>query len=108
MLLEPDRPDTLYGLGSVLAQQGDAAGAEQAMRLAVQAQYHLPFAHQRLGTLLAEQGRWPEAMAALETALGQKLDWPEVESQLHRVRAALTQRVAKQAMEAAEMDRNAG
>jgi Flp pilus assembly protein TadD len=87
--LEPDRPDALYGLGCALVEQGDVAGAEQALGRAVQAQYRMPYAHQRLGMLLAAQGRGREAMAALETAQGQKPDLPEIAAQIERVRETL-------------------
>jgi len=97
LILEPDRPDALFGLGAALEQQGDAVGAEQALRRAVQAQYHLPLAHQRLGMLLASQSRWQEAVTALEIARAQQPDLPNIEAQLHRARSLLTQRMVRQA-----------
>jgi tetratricopeptide (TPR) repeat protein len=87
--LEPDRPDGLYGLGSALADQGDLAGAEQALRKAVQTQHRMPFAHQRLGMTLGAEGRWREAMAALAIARAQKPDLPEIAAQIEQARKAL-------------------
>ncbi len=84
LAIDPGRADALFGLGLAREAEGDAAGAEQAIRRAVQAQYHLPLAHQRLGVLLMAQGRWREAAQELRTAHGQHPSLPEIDAQLQR------------------------
>ncbi len=84
LAIDPGRADALFGLGMAREAQGDAAGAEHAIRAAVQGQYHLPLAHQRLGMLLMAQGRWREAAEALQTAFGQNPSLPEIDAQLQR------------------------
>ena len=87
--LEPDRADGLYGLGPALADQGDFAGAEHALRKAVQTEHRMPFAHQRLGMALAAPGRGRESMAVLVTAQAQKPDLPEIAAQIEQACKAL-------------------
>lgn len=95
LAIDPGRADALFGLGMARESQGDAGGAEQSIRRAVQAQYHLPLAHQKLGVLLMAQGRWREAAQELQTAHGQQPTLPQIDAQLQRARTELLRHSTK-------------
>ena len=98
LAIDPGRADALFGLGVAREAEGDAAGAEQAIRRAVQAQYYLPLAHQRLGVLLMAQGRWREAAQVLQTARGQQPSLPEIDAQLQRAQGHTAAELLRRAM----------
>ena len=73
---QPDDGLLLFNLGTLLAQQGDAAGLEY-LEKAVAQRDDWAEAHYNLGTVLLRQGRYSEAIKAFERAIAQRDAYPE-------------------------------
>jgi tetratricopeptide (TPR) repeat protein len=75
--IQPDDALSLFNLGTLLAQQGDADAALEYLEKAVAQREQYTEAHYNLGTVLLRQGRYREAIEAFERALDQQETYPE-------------------------------
>ncbi len=82
--LEEDRIEVLNLLGFARAALGDVDGAIEALENAVEVDPNSWSANLKLGTLLTEAGRWPEARTAFQTALARNPYSPVVLTEIGR------------------------
>jgi Tfp pilus assembly protein PilF len=82
----PGHAEALHGLGVLVCQAGDLAGAAVLIRRAIAQQGKVPSYHYNLGNVLMRQGDYPGAAAAYETALRLDPHFPEAYHNLGVVR----------------------
>jgi tetratricopeptide (TPR) repeat protein len=85
-------------MGRVLAREGDRAGAERHYELALRSNPNLADAHNNLGNLLFEDGRYDEAIEHYRLALARE---PGRASTTHNLAVALRARAEALAREEA-------
>jgi tetratricopeptide (TPR) repeat protein len=84
--LYPDYPEAHYGLGAVLEEQGDLAGAEDHLRKAMASDSPVSWqTHHVLGLVFKKQGKYREAADQFRAALRLKPDYRGARIQLHSI-----------------------
>jgi tetratricopeptide (TPR) repeat protein len=71
---EPNEPETLYLMGTLLGQRGDKDGAIDLVRRSIQIRGDVAEAHRNLGVLLAQSKRYEDARASFFKAVQLKPD----------------------------------
>ena len=88
----PDSAPQQASLAWLLAQQGDAEAAEQAVRAAIALDAKLPRPHVIRGVLAARAGRFDEALASWRTARDLDPSTPNIERMIEEAQRRVTPR----------------
>jgi tetratricopeptide (TPR) repeat protein len=99
LAVEPRLASANFGMGLVLAREGDRAGAERHYRLALRSDPNYADAHNNLGNVLFETGRYDEAIEHYRIALARE---PGRASTTHNLAVALRARAEALAREQAQ------